>query len=80
MEKSISYKDKIFKMLLELDGEFIISEHVEPNNIKEFTDCVKEFIRVGSRVTGKIIEFSNDYSKAYPIGYHKPIKSPLWAH
>ena len=38
----MTYKDKIFKMLLELDGIFYIDEKVSPENRKEFMDIVED--------------------------------------
>lgn len=62
----LSYIDKVYTMIhdMEIGSEFIIQHKVNPSNISEFNDIVKDFIRFDNgKPFGFYLEFSSDYTK-----------------
>lgn len=64
MSKSSSYRDSVYKMLYELNGEFRIVEKVNPQNLSEFIQIVKDYINLKTK---NQVEFSSDYAKIRSI-------------
>jgi len=73
MEYVMTYEDRVYAMLKELDGTFVIADKVSPENTDRFVATVKRYIHdeyyrchhdVGYRVT---IEFNNEYTKIRKI-------------
>lgn len=62
----MTYRDKVYKLLIELTDEFNINEKVKPENKDEFIEIVKEFIRFDMS-RDFIIEFNNSYTKIKKI-------------
>jgi len=61
---SVTYRDRVYGLLINLQGEFSIDEKVSPENRSEFIEIVKEAIRYDMfENLNFIIEFNNDYSK-----------------
>jgi predicted RNA-binding Zn-ribbon protein involved in translation (DUF1610 family) len=55
--------DKVYKLLINLNGEYKLPERWNDDERKKFIDIVKEFIRYDNgRPFGFIIEFKSDYS------------------
>lgn len=62
MNITLSKTDKVYKFLMDLEGEFIIPLTWSKENRKEFTEIVKEFIRYDlDKVCGFMLEFKSDY-------------------
>lgn len=66
----MTLQDKIYRKLLDLEGEYLIEEKVSEENRPAFIEIVKEYIRYDfGRAFGFYIEFSNDYKKIRKVKY-----------
>ena len=66
MEIELTFKDKVYKKLMEMEGEFVIDQKVRPENIEAFIREVKDFIDL-DYTKEYYIEFSSDYKKVRKV-------------